>query len=514
MSAHKILYNAPSHTKKIFGNMRRVDKGFSGRETPLFQTIVVQAQAEIGKGLANPTDPHHTPTIIQPSTSQPQKKQRPRKPKRKDTEIPQSSGPTTNVTDKAVNEEMDDSLVRDATTATSIDAEHDSGNIDKTQSKATLNESSSSRTGSGSGPRHQETMGIQLLKPGLRMCLKHPMIHCSQKITKTTQANKIDSLKRRVKRLEKKDRKRTHKLKRLYKVGLTARVESSDEEGLGEEDPSKQGKRIHDIDADEDITLMLLNKLLLLLKRLSWLMLLKTVNVAATTVSTASTILVTDVEITLAQALAELKSAKPKADKPMKRLEQMRLDEELAFKLQAEEEEERLALPEKKAHKLKKPNIAWDDVQTKRAKEKRNRPPTRALQRSIMYTYLKNMKGWKPKDLKNKSFANIQELFDKAMKRVNTFVDYKTELVEESSKKADAEIAQEISSKRTGDELEQESSKRQKLEEDKESEELKQCLEIIPDDGDDVTIDATPLSTKSPTIVDYKIYQEGKKCYF
>ncbi|GKC59076.1 hypothetical protein Tco_1086674, partial [Tanacetum coccineum] len=52
------------------------------------------------------------------------------------------------------------------------------------------------------------------------------------------------------------------------------------------------------------------------------------------------------------------------------------------------------------------------------------------------------------------------------------------------------------------------------LEEDKESEELKQCLEIIPDDGDDVTIDAIPLSTKSPTVVGYKIYKEGKKSYF
>ncbi|GJX47516.1 ribonuclease H-like domain-containing protein [Tanacetum coccineum] len=66
---------------------------------------------------ALPTDPHHTPTIIQPSTSQPQKKQRSRKLKRKDTEIPQSSGPTDNVADEAVNEEMDDSLERAATTA-------------------------------------------------------------------------------------------------------------------------------------------------------------------------------------------------------------------------------------------------------------------------------------------------------------------------------------------------------------------------------------------------------------
>ncbi|GJW70464.1 hypothetical protein Tco_0127381 [Tanacetum coccineum] len=45
-----------------------------------------------------------------------------------------------------------------------------------------------------------------------------------------------------------------------------------------------------------------------------------------------------------------------------------------------------------------------------------------------MCTYLKNMARWKPKDLKSKSFANIQELFDKAFKRVNTFVDFRTEL--------------------------------------------------------------------------------------
>ncbi|GJV31800.1 putative ribonuclease H-like domain-containing protein [Tanacetum coccineum] len=88
MPTHNRIYITPSHTKKIFGNMRRARKGFSGRETPLFQTIVVQDQAEMGEGSANPTDPHHTPTFIQPLTSQPQKKQKPKKPKRKDTQIP------------------------------------------------------------------------------------------------------------------------------------------------------------------------------------------------------------------------------------------------------------------------------------------------------------------------------------------------------------------------------------------------------------------------------------------
>ncbi|GKC42362.1 hypothetical protein Tco_1060084 [Tanacetum coccineum] len=71
MPTHKRIYIAPSHTKKIFGNMRRVGKDFSGRDTPLFPTMMVQAQQEQGEGSAMPTDPHHTPTIIQPSTSQP-----------------------------------------------------------------------------------------------------------------------------------------------------------------------------------------------------------------------------------------------------------------------------------------------------------------------------------------------------------------------------------------------------------------------------------------------------------
>ncbi|GJV38183.1 hypothetical protein Tco_1410660, partial [Tanacetum coccineum] len=43
--------------------------------------------------------------------------------------------------------------------------------------------------------------------------------------------------------------------------------------------------------------------------------------------------------------------------------------------------------------------------------------------------------------LKNKSFVEIQKLFDKAMTRVNMFVDMDTELVKESSKKAEAEMA-------------------------------------------------------------------------
>ncbi|GJV14130.1 hypothetical protein Tco_1359453 [Tanacetum coccineum] len=181
--------------------------------------MMVQAQAEMGEGSANPTDPHHTPTIIQPSTSQPQKKQRSRRPKKKDTQIPQSSVPSDNVADKAVNEEMDDSLVRAATTASGLDAKQDRG------------------TSSSGGPRRQETMWDTIAQ------------------TRSENVSKLSNDLLLAK--EKKAGSRTHKLKRLYKVGRSARVVSYEEASLGDqEDASKQGMKIGDIDKDAEITLV------------------------------------------------------------------------------------------------------------------------------------------------------------------------------------------------------------------------------------------------------------------
>ncbi|GJZ21348.1 hypothetical protein Tco_0558387 [Tanacetum coccineum] len=114
-----------------------------------------------------------------------------------------------------------------------------------------------------------------------------------------------------------------------------------------------------------------------------------------------------------------------------------------------------------------------------------------------MCTYLKNMKGKKPKDLKNKSFDSIQKMFDRAFKRVNTFVDFRTDLVEGSSKRAK-------------EELEQESSKKQKVDDDKETVELKSLMEVIPDE-EEVALDAIPLAVKSPSIVDWKFIKRGRK---
>ncbi|GJS60721.1 uncharacterized mitochondrial protein-like protein [Tanacetum coccineum] len=385
-----------------------------------------------------------------------------RKPKRKDTQVPQPSGPTDIIADEAVHKELGDSLVRAATTASSLEAEQDSGNITKTRSKATPNESSSLGTTSGGGPRCQETMGDTIAQTRFENVSKHSndsllargntlrsdedrlkleelMALCTNlqnrvldlEKTKTTQHNEIASLKRRVKKLEKKNRSRTHKLKRLYKVGLTARVESSgDEESLGE-DASKQG-RINAIDADEEITLV---------------------------------------------------SVQDDADKGFDiHAQKIDVDHQLAERLQAQEQEE-LSIEEKATLFEQLLEKRRKHFAAKRAEEKRNKPPTKAQQRNIICTYLKNMEGYKLNDLKLKEFDSIQEMFDRGKEN------------------------------RAGPELAQEITKKQKVEDDKETAEIKKLMEIIPDE-EEVAIDAIHLAVKSLSIVDWKIHKEGRKSYY
>ncbi|GJY30006.1 hypothetical protein Tco_0405773 [Tanacetum coccineum] len=69
-----------------------------------------------------------------------------------------SGGSPKTVGDEAINEEMFDSMERAITTDASLDAAHDSDNITKTQSTATLNEPYPHGKGSGSGPWRQETI--------------------------------------------------------------------------------------------------------------------------------------------------------------------------------------------------------------------------------------------------------------------------------------------------------------------------------------------------------------------
>ncbi|GJR15741.1 putative ribonuclease H-like domain-containing protein [Tanacetum coccineum] len=164
--------------------------------------------------------------------------------------------------------------------------------------------------------------------------------------TKTTQAQEITSLNKRVKKLEKKEGLRTHKLKRLYRVGRSGRVVSSEEASLGDqEDASKQGRKINDIDKDAEITLV--DETQGSIK--------EAVDVTDAVTIPVSVVTITNVELTLAQTLAELKSARPKTkgivmQEPSESTPTISLqlpsqfDEEEALRLQAKfDKEDRLA---------------------------------------------------------------------------------------------------------------------------------------------------------------------------
>ncbi|GJS96908.1 hypothetical protein Tco_0803876 [Tanacetum coccineum] len=213
--------------------------------------------------------------------------------------------------------------------------------------------------------------------------------------TKTAQAQEITSLKKRVKKLERTKKLRTRGLKRFYKVGLSARIDSlNDEASFGDqEDASKQGRKIYDIDVDVDITLENVHdadmfgvhdldgdEVFVETEE-------PMVNVATTTstipVSAAKGLF--DVDMNLAQALAELKSTKTKADK-------VETDYELAQRLQAEEQEE-LTIKEKSKLFQQLLEKKRKHFAAKRAEERRNRPPIKAQQRSIIYMDTKLVEG-------------------------------------------------------------------------------------------------------------------------
>ncbi|GKD02446.1 hypothetical protein Tco_1177420, partial [Tanacetum coccineum] len=162
-----------------------------------------------------------------------------------------------------------------------------------------------------------------------------------------------------------------------------------------------------------------------------------------------------------------------------------------------------------------------------RAHKKRNKPPTKAQKRTQMSTYLKHMGGYTYKQLKGKSFDEIQKFFAKEMKRVNTFVAMGSEVQESKEKKVEGseEIAKGsrkkmLGRKRAGKEQQQESSKKQRIAGDKESNEVDEVSEdelmkhLVIKKDDDIAIDAIPLATKLPLIIDYKLHKESMLVHY
>nr|GEW06847.1 hypothetical protein [Tanacetum cinerariifolium] len=245
-------------------------------------------------------------------------------------------------------------------------------------------------------------------------------------------------------------------------------------------------------------------------------------------------------ELTMAQTLIEIKAAKLKAltttattvttqpsqpkdkgkakmvelKRPLKRKEQIMMDEQIARDIEAQmqvdlEKEQRIAKQTEE-----EANIAmiaeWDNTQAMMDADYE------------LATKLKE-DGRGELSIKEKS-----KLFVELMnKRKNNFEMLRAEkrrrkppTKAQKRKKMFKHRAVE-SSKRPKEELESNKSKKQKLDENVQAKvadddivELKRCMEIVLEDDDEVTIEAIPLSSKSHTVVDHKIYKEGKKSYF
>ncbi|GJZ16460.1 retrovirus-related pol polyprotein from transposon TNT 1-94 [Tanacetum coccineum] len=215
-----------------FCKHEKARKRFPGTVTPLFSSVLAQ-QADI--------EP-----ITVPSSSQLKKTHRPRKAKRA-TKISQSSGPISLVADETVTKEREDRMERPATTASSLEAKQDSGSGPKCQDTIFGEAEAQTRFENAykqsNNPPHSRvnTLGSGedrlKLKELMDLCTKLSDRVLALETTKTAQAKEITSLKKRVKKLERKRKSKTPGMN-LFKIGTSSR------RSLGEEDASKQGRNL------------------------------------------------------------------------------------------------------------------------------------------------------------------------------------------------------------------------------------------------------------------------------
>nr|GEW89661.1 hypothetical protein [Tanacetum cinerariifolium] len=184
--------------------------------------------------------------------------------------------------------------------------------------------------------------------------------------------------------------------------------------------------------------------------------------------------------------------------KPLKKKQQIKMDEEYARKLHAELNEDidwDVAIDHMK---LK----AKEDPAVQRYQVMKRKPQTKAQAQKNMMMYSKNVAGFKLDYFKGMSYDDIRPIFEaKFNSNIEFFLKIKVQMEEEENK-----ALQSINETPT-----QKAAKRKKLNE--EVEDLKRHLEIVPDEDDDVYIEATPLARKVP-VVDYKIIELNNKPYY
>nr|GEX27269.1 hypothetical protein [Tanacetum cinerariifolium] len=154
----------------------------------------------------------------------------------------------------------------------------------------------------------------------------------------------------------------------------------------------------------------------------------------------------------------------PKKTTTKLRQKQDRAGYEAAIRLQEqknEEENQRIAKDAEIAQRLQEKIDRNNFFAQQRAKAKRNKPMTQAQQRTYMSNYIKHIGSYTLKQLKKLSFEEIKELFEATIRRIQDFV-----LIEREGDKEVSKFAGVRGSKKDPEEeLDQGSSKKQKIDE-------------------------------------------------
>nr|GEV51489.1 hypothetical protein [Tanacetum cinerariifolium] len=407
--------------------LTRIGKVFSGKETPLTPTMVGPSQIDMGEGSRHPTNAQHTPYFDIPPPQPKKKTQTPRKAKKKIIEVPQ---PRVNTHGS------------------------DEGTIK-------LNE---------------------LMETCTKLSKRVLDLEAELHETKTSQQIKIDSLEMRVNKLEKKNRSRTHKLKRLYKISLTARVEtSSDEEpAMDEEDASKHGKSIEEININDEITLVSND---VQVDDVQAEVTKVTKNDDAMDVNDGLEVVEGVMEVvSTAKLIAEIVST---AGVKLNAASVQIAPVSAATNIDSAATIKTTTKIVTQAPKAK--GIVFHDQEesTTRKHSSQSQP-----KRKIMSTYLKNMEGCRINELKHLDFDALKENFDKAFKRVNTFANMYTEVVDADKVRAPGKSVR-------VEKMQEEQAKTQKVDD---GAKLNNLIAVIPKQ---VGIDVVPLAIKT-TLIGWK----------
>nr|GEW28755.1 hypothetical protein [Tanacetum cinerariifolium] len=282
-------------------------------------------------------------------------------------------------------------------------------------------------------------------------------------LDKVAQAMEITKLKRRVKKLEKGNKVKILKLRRLQKVGTRQRVETSDKTVM--DDVSNQGRMIAKMDQDADVVLKddkeaeiykidldHANKVLSMQEDetepaevqevvdvvTTVKLITKVVTAASETITAASTTItiaaaqVPVVTLTAAHAKDKVKGIFVEEPKPLKKQAQIEQDEKFARELEAKLNRN-IDWKEAIDHVKK---MAKEDPAVKKYQVLKREPQTESQARKNMIVYLKNVVGFKMDYFKGISYDDIHPIFEAKFNTNVAFLQKTREEIKEEESRA------------------------------------------------------------------------------